>query len=559
MTTRLTTGALLLLAVSTAFAQPADNWPRKKLIETGWDQPDTVRLRANLAEMDQTPFDGVVVVCNGKDADGKAVALRGTFGAGAWKQEWFRNCIEDLQAIKPTRLKDNFITIGANPGNVDWFDDAGWKDVVEHWRIAAWVARQSGVKGLLFDPEAYTQGFSQFAYALQPDRAKHTFPEYYAKARERGRQVMAAVKGEYPDLVLYCYFLQSVNTPAAGQPNTLQAVSGSNYGLYPPFIDGWLDVIPPTMTLVDGFENAYSFKSRAQFLEAALRVKGDCQSLVSPENRAKYRAQVQISYGIYLDAYVNPETNFWYIGPKNGSRVNALRENVTNALSCADEYVWIYGEQHHWWTVPNPPKPETWEQALPGVSAALRYAADPTGLAQQLLTEGKIENLARNADFGSDKAKAANGSDVAYQDGGFPAGWGFWQENENGSAGWDRTMGHAAPGSGKASKVSGGCFTQEISPVQPGERYAVRAWARVHGQGNACIRLRWQTAEGKWTREELDKLVYSAGAKDEWQDLLAVAEVPDGVGKLVILLGMGGQAAAEDTVWLDDVTCLKLP
>jgi len=467
--------------------------------------------------------------------------------------------VDDLQALKPTRLKDNFVTIGANPGNVDWFDDAGWKNVADHWRIAAWIAKQGGAKGILFDPEAYTEGFSQFSYAKQPDRAKHTFPEYFAKARERGRQAMAAMKGEYPDLTLYCYFLESVNIPAAGQPSTLQAVSGSGYGLYPPFIDGWLDEIPPTMAVIDGCENAYSFKTRAQFLEAAVRIKGDCQSLVSPENRAKYRAQVQVSYGIYLDAHVNPETSFWYIPPKNGSRVNALRENVTNALACADEYVWLYGEQYHWWPVPNPPKPETWEQIMPGVSAALRYAADPIGAARQLLAEGKVENLSRNADFGSDKAKAANGNEVAYQEGGFPAGWGCWQENTSGTAGWDRTVGHAAPGSAKASKVTGGCFTQEISPVQPGERYAVRAWAKVHGQGNSAVRIRWQTAEGKWTREDLDRLVYGTGVKDDWEELLAVAEVPEGVGKLVILLGMGGQATAEDAVWFDDVTCIRLP
>jgi len=40
---------------------------------------------------------------------------------------------------------------------------------------------------------------------------------------------------------------------------------------------------------------------------------------------------------------------------------------------------------------------------------------------------------------------------------------------------------------------------------------------------------------------------------------LGVAEVPEGVGKLVILLGMAGQPSAEDVAWFDDVTCVKLP
>ena len=32
----------------------------KKLIEFGWDEPDTAFLRQHLAEMEQTPFDGCV-------------------------------------------------------------------------------------------------------------------------------------------------------------------------------------------------------------------------------------------------------------------------------------------------------------------------------------------------------------------------------------------------------------------------------------------------------------------------------------------------------------------
>ena len=560
MPTRLLAVASLLLATAAVLAQPADNWPRKKLIETGWDQPDTARFRQNLAEMDKTPFDGVVVVCTGKTAEGKGVSLRGAFCPEAWQEAWFQTCLEDLQATKPTHLKDNFIALGANPGNVDWFDDAGWKNVVEHWRIAARLAKQGGMKGLLFDPEPYTKGFSQFKYSMQAGNAQHTFAEYYAKARERGRQVMEAVKSEYPDMTLYCYFMNIANYPAAGQPDPVQALAGAGYGLYAPFVDGWLDVIPPTITVVDGCENAYLFNSRMQYVEAALKIKGACQSLVSPANRAKYRAQVQVSFGVYLDAYVNPEGNTYYLGPKNGSRLNQLRANVGNALDAADEYVWVYGEKYRWWPTPNGGvKPESWEQIMPGMDAALRFAADPAGAARQAMAQANLPNLARNPDFGADKAMGYTGAEIVYKEGGFPAGWGFWQENTTGTAGWDRTMGHTAPGAGRASQVTGGCFTQEIGPVQPGECYAVRAWARAHGRGNVSMRLRWQTAEGRWIHEQLDRLVYGTGVRDEWQELLGVAEVPEGVGKLVILLGMGGQPSAEDVAWFDDVTCVKLP
>ena len=126
--------------------------------------------------------------------------------------------MDRLKGCKFQRLTDNFIMLNANPGDVDWFDDAGWRNIVEHWRIAAWVARQSGFKGILFDPEPYAPPHAQFSYSAQPERDKHTFDEYCAKARQRGREVMEAVAEEYPDITIFCFFMNSVDATATGQP-----------------------------------------------------------------------------------------------------------------------------------------------------------------------------------------------------------------------------------------------------------------------------------------------------------------------------------------------------
>jgi len=40
--------------------------------------------------------------------------------------------------------------------------------------------------------------------------------------------------------------------------------------------------------------------------------------------------------------------------------------------------------------------------------------------------------------------------------------------------------------------------------------------------------------------------------------LFGVVEVPEGVGRLSILLGVGGQSAAEDVAWFDDVELYRL-
>ena len=67
--------AAVALCAPMAHAQQ-NNVIHKKFIEAGWDKPDTARLRANLAEMEKTPFDGVIIGVTGKNDEGKTVQAR---------------------------------------------------------------------------------------------------------------------------------------------------------------------------------------------------------------------------------------------------------------------------------------------------------------------------------------------------------------------------------------------------------------------------------------------------------------------------------------------------
>jgi hypothetical protein len=82
---------------------------------------------------------------------------------------------------------------------------------------------------------------------------------------------------------------------------------------------------------------------------------------------------------------------------------------------------------------------------------------------------------------------------------------------------------------------------------------------KLQGEGDAWIRIRWKTAEDRWTAETHDKLILCEGPRDQWSEMLGVAEVPEGAGKLVILLGASGRHSPEDTVWYDDVELYRLP
>jgi hypothetical protein len=556
--------AALLLAVGRSADGQDVRRREKKLIATGWDKADPERLRQNLAEMEKRPFDGVVIEVEGKVDGKRRVAMRQTFSAEPWQREWFESEVNTIRQCRFKRFTDNFVTVGANPGNVDWFDDAGWRVIVEHWRIAAWLARASGFRGLLFDPEPYTKPWSQFRYGAQPERDRHSFDDYCAKARQRGREVMRAVADEFPDMVLFCYFMNSVCAAATRQDDPRPVLARHGYGLLPAFVDGWLDAVPPGVTMVDGCESAYRYNSVEQYLEAALLIKGACQRLVSAENRARYRAQVQVSFGIYLDAYSNPKSSSWYVDGLGGSRVERLGANVRTALRAADEFVWVYGEKNRWWPTPNTGvRAETWEEALPGCEAELGFARDPAGWARErvaaLRAAGKLVNLARNGGFAADEATGGDGRAAeVWKEGRPPAGWTSWQEEAlKGTFTWDRETGATGKGSARAAGVSNGCFMQRYD-ARPGERYAVRAMRRLRGKGEASIRVRWQTAEEKWIAEARDVSIFCAGPREEWSEMFGVVEVPEGADKLVILLGVAGQTSPDDVAWFDDVELYKL-
>lgn len=331
--------ALPLVAAGISLAPAADTTrPAKKLIEWGWDEPDQVFMRANVAAMEEMPFDGLVFHVKGA----KPGRLEWeAWGGRAFAEDEFRAAVDDLRATPFRRLTERFLRMNATPGTADWFDDKAWGVVVHNFGVAARVAKAAGCRGFMFDVEQY-EG-QPFDYGKQKHRSEKSFAEYRVKVRQRGREWVTEVNSQYPDITVLLTFGYSLAQPRRGQER-----SAAHYGLLADFLDGVLDGCSERTAIVDAFEQAYPFKDPRQFEQgyATIRESGP-KWTAAPE---KYRRHVRAGFGLWMD----------YDWRKKGWETTEVSKNhftpesfgaaVRAALRVSDGYVWVYTEQPRWWT-----------------------------------------------------------------------------------------------------------------------------------------------------------------------------------------------------------------
>src|SRR5947209_14495110 len=134
-------------------AQPGpekDALKGKKLIEWGWDEPDTKFMLQNVEKMEQFPFDGLVFHATSGKGDNLAWEV---WGSKKFAPDDFKQAIDDLKATKFNRFTDRFLRVNVAPGNIDWFDDGAWAKIANNSAVAARVAKEGRCKGFMFDTE----------------------------------------------------------------------------------------------------------------------------------------------------------------------------------------------------------------------------------------------------------------------------------------------------------------------------------------------------------------------------------------------------------------------
>ncbi len=240
-------GLLASVALSEGAAAQA-----KRLIEFGWDEPDTAFLRAHISEMAKTPFDGCVFHAQYERTNGG----KGSFTWEAWGPQVFtepdlKSAIADLRQTQFGRFNQNFLRFNTTPARMDWFED--YTAVIANAELAARVARLGRCPGILFDIEQYDGPL--FNYRKQRDAKTKSWEIYAAQVRLRGREVMRAFQRGYPGLrafLTFGYSLPWTESSAGKGP-----LADCSYGLLVPFLDGMVEAAEGHTRIIDGFELAY--------------------------------------------------------------------------------------------------------------------------------------------------------------------------------------------------------------------------------------------------------------------------------------------------------------
>lgn len=529
---------------------------QKKLISLGWSNPKSAEeYAAKIKEFQASPFDGISFYLVVKDGEGKPLNSWMAGNQAPWKAEWFQPEIDALKKIKSDQLKESFIAVMlAHPLTPDAFDDAGWKNISGHFGLLAKVAKQAGLKGLIADLEAYTENIISFSSG----KTDKSFDEYAAKVRQRGGEIMEAMAKEYPDMVLFTLFLQSGGAMAAmgGDPRLILESGNSHYNLMPAFINGLLDKIPPTMTVVEGMEHSYPHATELAYLRRANAAHNSAIAYVAKDNRFKYRAQVQAGLAIYMDAYLNDRKDVHsevYLNPPlQGTLADGLKEATATAFEAVDEYVWVYDEQYHFWpTSAAGVKPLYWDEMIPGASEALKTAKDPAY---------RVLNRARKEFIAGEKSAVIHGWTLPnlLKDGNFPpvdpkqakTEPESWTSQSSGGTVDRERIGSADPGSAHLSGTKDGAWTQTAA-IKAGYIYQFRVKVREGGKGDAVISLAWLDKDGQMVGVATGVAPISS-PRAGWVAAEKTILAPLNATSLAVRLGAKNQGSERDRVWYDD-------
>ncbi|MHC4444935.1 MAG: sialidase family protein [Planctomycetota bacterium] len=320
---------------------------RPKLIQWGWGTPSTAELGANPEVLEQVPLDGLILSANATESKvgskrdwSQNLTWRG-FGTEVFERDQFLKILDNLKSIRRETISNSFLQFNITPGTVDWFDDGGFENILNNVKIAAWIAKQAGMKGWMFDLEQYGDTLI-FQYPKLKHAKTKSHQEYADIVRKRGRQIMRTINSEFPEVTIFYTNAHSYLV------RYRKDIKKARYGLSIKLIDGMLEASSDQTVFFDGCEMAYHVRAVEDVDKLCFRqrVSGREMSEV-PEI---YDRKMRVSFGFQMD--MDWRERGWHPNEpeKNVFTPELFNAILRRALELCDGYVWVYTEKCNWFT-----------------------------------------------------------------------------------------------------------------------------------------------------------------------------------------------------------------
>ena len=523
----------------------------RKLIACGHEfyPRSPTEVLAHADQFDRTGLNGVQLMLSGTLPDGRTISTKTLPLDPEWPADAFAAEIPALRKMSEHRgLRDSCLLLFRTPDRrIAWTDDAAWTRVAWNMRVLARIAKEGGIRGFLMDTEDYPQQ-CQFK-AMPGDPA---YGELAPLVRRRAQDLFRGVFEEQPEAVVLSFWLltQSLGGAMGTEPSGSLETSGD---VWPAFVNGILDVIPPSAKLVDGCEWAYNYEAeRDEFVKSSLWQRENALAMVAPENRTKYRGQVLASSGHYMDRYLERDPKaYWYAAPVEGSYLRHLERNLVQASEASGGYVWFWCEKRCWvkWDgklemfAPHVSH-RTWEDELPGLSKMLSAITFPGQFARERVKELKQANALVNLV-----------PDDAIESGLFKT-WedsSPWLHASKGTFGVDRTTGDGDKESLMTTGVGAGGYKYAVKNAKGGEIYLIRVSAK--GENPYVYVEGWDMS--RWYRGLPGCVIPLKPVKgSDWLHGTAFVRVPDNTIAFTVYLNSRNTKSGRN--WFDNLEVYRI-
>lgn len=204
--------------------------------------------------------------------------------------------------------------------------------------------------------------------------------------------------------------------------------------------------------------------------------------------------------------------------------------------------------------------PDKAEQVLADLAQATPQVGFGSAInAWMQIKREKLPNLLKNGDFET-TGQNQQQPEGDWQTKGAPEGWSLWSSGGIGTLKLLPGKGRNGSTAAALTGVTNGVYLQ-VLPVKPGERYLVVSFGKSDPQGSqsgTSLAVRFRQPDGSWyPRTDVEPSTEIAPGVSDWQPLLLVVEIPEGVGSMVIMPCASNQAAGA-TALHDDVAAYKL-